>query len=331
VPEPTLSAVVICYKDAPAIVPMHARLTDVFTSLGVSYEIIFVNDGSPDDADVVLKELTANDPHVLAIEHSRNFGSQNAFVSGMELARGDAVVLLDGDLQDPPELIAAFHAKWREGNHVVYGRRVKLQASAFHALLVRIFYRIFRGLSDVPMPVDAGEFALMDRRVVNEMLALPETDQFLRGLRAWVGFVQTGVDYVRPKRPFGRSTHTWLKNVWWARKAIFSFTFVPIELLGYLAASLTLLSFCALVYQGIDMLRRPEVPHGSSTIALFVAFFGSLNLLAVTIVGEYLIKIVEETKRRPKFIRKSIRYGREHFDTAQGIHDFVQRRAHHER
>ena len=223
-PEPTLTAVVICYKDAPAILPMHARLTDVFTSLGTSYEIIFVNDGSPDDADSVLEELTARDDHVLVIEHSRNFGSQNAFVSGMELARGEAVILLDGDLQDPPELIAAFYAKWREGNDVVYGRRVKREGSLLHALLVKAFYRLFRRVSDVPMPLDTGEFALMDRKVVNELLALPETDQFLRGLRAWVGFVQTGVDYVRPKRAFGRSTHTWLKNLWWARKAFFSFT-----------------------------------------------------------------------------------------------------------
>ena len=330
-PEPMLTAVVTCYKDAQAIVPMHARLSAVFTALGVNYEIIFVNDGSPDDSDAVLKELTARDPRVLAIEHSRNFGSQSAFVSGMQLAVGDAVVLLDGDLQDPPEVIAAFYAKWREGNDVVYGRRVKLEGSALHALLVRAFYRLFRGLSDVRVPLNAGEFALMDRKVVNELLALPETDQFLRGLRAWVGFVQTGVDYVRPKRAFGRSTHTWLKNLWWARKAIFSFSFFPIELLGYLAAALTTLSVCALVYQGVDILRRPEVSHGTSTIVLVVALFGSLNLLAVTIVGEYVIKIVEETKRRPKFIRKAIRYGREHLETSAAIEGFLERRSRHER
>ena len=322
-----LSAVVACYQDAQAIPSMHQRLCDVFSSLSVDYEIIFVNDGSPDDTDSVLRELTAKDDHVLAIEHSRNFGSQNAFVSGMQLATGDAVVLLDGDLQDPPEVIPAFYEKWRQGNDVVYGRRVKREGSTLLAIACRAFYRIFRGVAYVPMPLDAGDFALMDRRVVNELLSLPETDQFLRGLRAWVGFRQTGVDYVRPERAFGRSTHGWLKNVWWAKKGIFSFTFLPIELLGYGAAMMTVFSLLAVIYQIIDRLRRPEIPHGVSTIIVLVLLFGSLNVLAIAILGEYLIKIFEEAKRRPKFIRKAVRQGGKHFDTAAEIETFLQRRS----
>jgi polyisoprenyl-phosphate glycosyltransferase len=325
--EPTLSAVITCYKDAQAIPQMHARLTAVFDSLGVGYEIIFVNDGSPDDADAVLKELTARDDHVIAVEHSRNFGSQSAFVSGMQVASGDAVVLLDGDLQDPPELIAEFHAKWREGFEVVYGRRVKREGSALLSLSAAAFYRIFRGVSYVPIPLDAGDFALMDRRVVSELLALPETDQFLRGLRAWVGFRQVGVDYVRPARVFGRSTHSRLKNVWWARKAIFSFTFMPLELLGYAGAALTAASSVAVVYEGIDRLRHPELPHGTSTIIVLIAFFGSLNLLAIATLGEYVLKIFEETKRRPKFIRKALRHGSQHLVTADEIDAFVRKRS----
>jgi polyisoprenyl-phosphate glycosyltransferase len=323
-----LSAVIVGYNDAQAIPLMHRRLTDVFAALAVNYEIIFVNDGSPDDSDFVLKELTAKDDHVLAIEHSRNFGSQNAFVSGMQLATGDAVILLDGDLQDPPELIAAFYAKWRQGNDVVYGRRVKREGLVLPSLFAKAFYRIFRRVSYVPIPLDAGDFALMDRRVVNELLALPETDQFLRGLRAWIGFTQTGVDYVRPKRAFGRSTHGWLKNVWWARKGIFSFTFVPIELLGYAGAAMTALASCALIFQIVSAVRNPELPHGISTIIILIAFFGSLNLLAIAVVGEYVIKIFEETKRRPKFIRKAIRYREEHFVTATEIDGFLRQRSH---
>jgi dolichol-phosphate mannosyltransferase len=322
-----LSAIITCYKDAPAIPLMHGRLTDVFGSLGVRYEIIFVNDASPDETDAVLKELAAKDEHVLAIEHSRNFGSQSAFVSGMQIARGDAVILLDGDLQDPPELISAFHAKWREGNDVVYGRRVKREGSAVLALFASAFYRLFRRVSDVPMPLHAGDFALMDRRVVNELLALPETDQFLRGLRAWVGFRQTGVDYVRPKRAFGRSTHSFLKNIWWAKKGIFSFSFTPIALLGYSGLIMTALSCCALVHQIVQGLRHPEAPHGASTIAIVVAFFGSLNLLAIAILGEYLAKVVEEVKRRPKFIRKAIRCGDRHLVTARELDDFLRTRS----
>ncbi len=326
-PEPTLSAVITCYKDAQAIPSMHARLTDTFVSLGVRYEIIFVNDASPDDADSVLEALTEKDHHVLAVEHSRNFGSQNAFLSGMQLATGDAVVLLDGDLQDPPELIAEFYAKWRQGNDVVYGRRVKREGSLLLAFFARAFYAVFRGLADVPIPLDAGDFALMDRKVVNELLALPETDQFLRGLRAWVGFTQTGVDYVRPARAFGRSTHGRLKNLWWAKKGIFSFTFVPIELLGYAAAVMATLSFFALVYQVVNVLRRPGVPHGIPTVIVLIVFFGSLQLLAIALIGEYLIKIFEEAKRRPKFIRKAIRHGGERLSTAAAIDGFVRGRS----
>jgi dolichol-phosphate mannosyltransferase len=292
----------------------------------VDYEIIFVNDGSPDDADAVLKELTAQDDHVLAIEHSRNFGSQSAFVSGMQFATGDAVILLDGDLQDPPELVSDFCAKWQEGYDVVYGRRGKREGSLVFALLVKGFYRIFRGVSDVPMPLDAGDFSLMDRRVVDALLALPETDQFLRGLRAWVGFRQTGVDYLRPKRAFGRSTHGFLKNVWWARKGVFSFSFLPIELLGYAGATMTAISFFALVYQSVDALFHPEVPHGISIIIVLVAFFGSLHLLAIAILGEYVIKILEETKRRPRFIRKAIRHRGTRFTKPAEIDGFLQER-----
>jgi polyisoprenyl-phosphate glycosyltransferase len=327
VSESMLSAVITCYRDAEAIPVMYTRLRDVFASLKVRYEIIFVNDASPDAADVVLKELTAKDPQVFAIEHSRNFGSQSAFFSGMQLAVGDAVILLDGDLQDPPELISAFYEKWREGNDVVYGRRSRREGTPLFALSARIFYRVFRRVSDVPMPLDAGDFALMDRKVVDELLALPETDQFLRGLRAWVGFTQTGVDYVRPKRAFGRSTHTWLKNFWWARKGIFSFTSAPIEVLGYVGGTLTLASTCALAAQIVDTLRRPGATFGTSTVVLVVAFFGSLNLLAISIIGEYVIKTLEEAKRRPKFIRKAIRHGDQHLVTAQEIGRFVQLRA----
>jgi polyisoprenyl-phosphate glycosyltransferase len=281
-------------------------LSAVFAALAVDYEIIFVNDGSPDDTASILQALTAKDDHVLAIEHSRNFGSQNAFSSGMELATGDAVVLLDGDLQDPPEVIPALYEKWRQGNDVVYGRRSKRQMSAIMSMACKAFYRVFRGVAYVPMPLDAGDFSLMDRRVVDQLLALPETDQFLRGLRAWVGFKQTGVDYVRPERAFGRSTHSRFKNLWWAKKAIFSFSFVPIEALSYAAAAMTGLSLLGLVYEIVDSRVRPEIPHGIAAIVVVIAFFGSLNLLAVSLVGEYLIRTFEEVKRRPRFIRKAV-------------------------
>jgi len=198
--------------------------------------------------------------------------------------------------------------------------------SAIMSMACKAFYRVFRGLSYVPVPLEAGDFSLMDRRVVDELLALPETDQFLRGLRAWVGFKQTGVDYVRPERAFGRSTHSRLKNLWWAKKAIFSFSFVPLELLSYAGATLTALSFLAGVYQLVDGWLHPEIGHGISTIVVVVCFFGSLNLLAISLVGEYVIRSFEEVKRRPKFIRKAMCHGGTTLSSAAEIQSFVGRR-----
>lgn len=321
-----LSAVVACYKDAEAIPVMHERLTQVLQSLGPDYEIIFVDDGSPDGTAAVLGDLTARDHRVLAIEHSRNFGSQNAFVSGMQAARGDAVVLLDGDLQDPPEVIPALYEKWREGYDVVYGRRSKRETTLARGLSYKAFYRLFRALSSVPMPLDAGEFSLMDRRVVDELLALPEGDQFIRGLRGWVGFKQTGVDYLRPRRPFGESTQSFLRNAWWARKAIVSFSFAPLEFLGYAGATLTVLSFGAVVYQIVDALRRPEAAHGVSIIIALVVFFGGINLAALGLLGQYLIKVVEETRRRPKFIRRAVHHAGKAFDSPERIAGLLRQR-----
>src|SRR6267378_2894586 len=162
-----ITAVIACYRDALAVPFMYQRLTAVFAKIGVDYEIIFVNDGSPDNADEVLAELAARDRNVVVVRHSRNFGSQNAFTSGMRISTGDAVVLLDGDLQDPPELIEEFYAKWREGYDVVYGRRTKREASLFLQLAYKSFYRIFHKLSYINVPTDAGDFSLMDRKVVD--------------------------------------------------------------------------------------------------------------------------------------------------------------------
>jgi polyisoprenyl-phosphate glycosyltransferase len=301
-----ISAVIACYKDAQAMPIMYERLVKIFHKINVDYEIIFVNDASPDNTSEVLQILTQRNKHVTGIEHSRNFGSQSAFMSGMEIATGDAVVLLDGDLQDPPELIEEFYAKWKEGNDVVYGRRIKREGNKLLVRLYKVFYRIFRNLSYVPMPLDAGDFSLMDRKVVDELIKLPETDQFLRGLRAWVGFKQIGVPYTRPERMFGVTTNSWRKNIAWARKAIFSFSYVPLELLTYLGWILTLVSLLAAIVQIVLYFTGSPVPHGITTIIVLILFFGGVNMLAISILGEYQGKILEEVKKRPKFIRRKI-------------------------
>jgi len=319
-----LSAVIACYKDAEAVPHMHRRLTEVFSALDVDYEIIFVNDGSPDDTDRVLATLTASDDHVIAVEHSRNFGAQNAFLSGMELTTGDGVVLLDGDLQDPPEVIPALFEKWRQGNDVVYARRAKRAGSVLMSVCYKAFYRVFRRMSDVPMPLDAGDFSLMDRKVVDALVAFPETDPFLRGLRAWVGFRQTGVDSDRPERAFGRSNNNLLKNIAWAKKGIFSFSVLPIEILGYAGATLAALSFLALAYQLIDVLRRPQIAHGVPVIITLILLFGGVNLVAISILGEYVTRILDVSRQRPRFIRKAIRHAGRYLSSANELEGFLR-------
>ena len=301
-----ITAVIACYKDAQAMPIMYERLVKTFHKINADYEIIFVNDCSPDNASEVLQVLVRQDKHVVGIEHSRNFGSQSAFMSGMEISTGDAVVLLDGDLQDPPELIADFYEKWKEGYDVVYGQRIKREGNKFLVRLYKMFYRIFRNLSYVPIPLDAGDFSMMDKKVVEELTKLPETDQFLRGLRAWIGFKQTGVPYVRPERMFGVTTNNWRRNLGWARKAIFSFSYVPLELLTYLGWTLTLVSSLAAIAQIILYFTGSPIPHGITTIIVLILFFGGINMLAISIIGEYQAKIIEEVKKRPKFIRRKV-------------------------
>lgn len=301
-----LTAVIACYKDAQAIPFMYERLTNTFKKIEVDYEIIFVNDASPDNTNEVLHKIVNDDDGVIAIEHSRNFGSQSAFLSGMEISTGDGVILLDGDLQDPPELIEKFYEQWKQGFDVIYGRRIAREGNQFLVSFYKLFYRFFRSVSYVPIPLDAGDFSLMDRKVVQELIKLPETDQFMRGLRAWVGFKQTGVDYVRPERMFGVTTNNWRKNLGWARKAIFSFSFVPLELLTYLGWALTGLSFVAIIAQITAYFTLQNAPHGITTIIVLVLFFGGIQMLGISILGEYQAKILEEAKKRPKFIRRNI-------------------------
>lgn len=319
-----ISCVIACYKDAQAIPFMYERLTKMFAEIKTRYEIIFVNDASPDNTEQVLQEICQKDANVLAITHSRNFGSQSAFLSGMEISTGDAVVLLDGDLQDPPEIIPEFYKKWLEGFEVVYGRRIKREASRLMNISYKLFYRLFSNLSYIKIPRDAGDFSMMDRKVVNELINLSEKDLFLRGLRAWVGFKQTGVDYVRPERMFGVSTNNLRKNIWWAKKAIFSFSFTPLEFLGYAGLILTGISFFAIFLQIIAKIMYPDIPHGITTIIVLVLFFGGVQLLAISILGEYLSKIFEESKGRPRYIRRSIIYRGKTLDTSTEIENLVK-------
>ncbi len=313
----SVSAIVACYKDGQAIPLMYQRLQATFTRLGVDYEIIFVNDNSPDDSEEVIKSLSAADRRVLGVSHSRNFGSQSAFRSGMELATKNACVLLDGDLQDPPELIEEFVAQWRDGYDVVYGRRTKREAPLLMQFAYKVFYRLFDQFSYLTIPHDAGDFALLDKRVVQCLLKFPERDLFLRGLRAYVGFRQTGVDYMRPERQFGRSTNNLARNIGWAKKGILSFSNAPLTMLSAAGTGLFLVTLLLAVGQILVRIFDPAAtPKGLTTVLLAILFFGSINLFALGLVGEYIAKIFEEVKQRPHFIRNRIIRGGEARDVS---------------
>ncbi len=303
-----ISVVPIAYHDEGNIEELYRRLTKVLKKITSRYEIIYVNDGSPDNSENILRKLAKIDKHLTVIIHSRNFGAQNAFATGMKHAKGDAVVIMDGDLQDPPELIESFVEKWIKGYDVVYGARRKRENSmgkflewAYHS-----FYIIFHKLSYMPVPLDAGDFSLMDRKVINHINNLPEKDRFIRGLRAWVGFKQIGVNYNRPERFSGKSTNSFRRNMFWVRKAIFSFSYAPLEWVFYIAIFSVLISIFAIFIYLILYFLIPNSPRGFLTILLSVLFIGSVQLVVLSIICEYLKRIFEEVKSRPSAIVSEI-------------------------
>lgn len=270
-----------------------------------NYEIIYVNDCSPDGALAILRELAAQDPRLTVISHSRNFGSHMAYSSGLKYCTGDAALLLDGDLQDPPELFPEFVKKWLEGFCVVYGVRTSREEGWLIHQCRRVFYRMLRRLSYIRIPVDAGDFCLMDRKAIDAMNAMPESDRFIRGMRAWVGFTQTGVPYHRLPRFDGRQpSSSLLGYVWYAKSGIVSFSRAPLDLLGYLGVIFMGFSLVAIVaYIAAWLVLPPESsPAGLLTLYILVLFFGGLQLFGLSVVGEYVGKIFDEVKRRPHAI-----------------------------
>ena len=303
----SISAIVACYKDVQAIPIMAQRLVNVFEKCKIDYEIIFVNDSSPDDSEALIQSLSSTNPRIMGITHARNFGSQAAFRSGMEISSKSACVLLDGDLQDPPELIEQFIEKWLEGYDVVYGIRVKREGPLFMQIAYKLFYRLFNWFSEVPIPHDAGDFSLLDKRIVAWLLACNERDLFLRGLRAYIGFKQTGVPYTRPERMFGRTTNNFLKNIGWAKKGIISFSKVPLNILtaaGILLTGLT--AIIATLQIAAHFFFPQSAPKGITSVMLLIMFFGSLTIFSISLLGEYIAKIFEEVKARPHYVRKHI-------------------------
>ena len=299
-----ISCIIACYKDEQAIPIMYERIVTTFNKIEAEYEIIFVNDSSPDQSLEAILELSAKDSNVIGINHRRNFGSQSAFLSGMKVSTGDAVVLMDGDLQDPPELIEEFFKKWQEGHNVVYGVRNKREVSFITQFLYKSFYKIFNKVASFKVPVDAGDFSLIDRESVNEILNFKEFDIFLRAIRAYIGGKQIGVPYFRPERMFGKSTNNFLKNIGWATKGILSVSRVPLTLVSFIGAVLFLIGLItSIVFLFLFSLGRVEI--GSEIIILAIILnisIGLISLVSIAAIGEYVGRILEETKHRPRYL-----------------------------
>jgi dolichol-phosphate mannosyltransferase len=304
--EPYISVVIPCYNEEGNIRPMHERLTKVLSALTSTYEIVFVNNGSYDGSAPIFDDVAAADRHVSVLTLSRNFGSQGAYTSGLDYASGDCVICLDGDIQDPPELFPQFVEQWRVGYDVVYGVRVRRKGSLLRRIGYKAFYRILQRLSYIDIPLDAGDFGLMDRRVVDVLNAMPERNRLIRGLRAWAGFHQTGVPYTREERFSGQTTNSIRALFRWASLGLVSFSFAPLELISYLAAVVVGLAAVAIVVYLALYIAVPNAPQGFETLLVVVLFLGAMQLLCLSIIGSYLARMFEEIKGRPKYLIQDI-------------------------
>lgn len=302
-----ISVIIPCYNEAQNIENMLERLTNALESVTGDYELLFINNGSLDNSDEIFHKIVEQNAKVTVIKLSRNFGSsQPAYTCGMDYATGDCIVCIDGDIQDPPELIPQMVEKWVEGYDVVYGIRKKRKGSFVRRIGYKIFYKIFKKLSYIDVPLDAGDFALLDRKVVNAMNQLPERNRFLRGLRSWVGYKQTGIEYVREDRQAGKTSNSLFDNIRWAKMGIFSFSYSPLEFISFLASIVVVISLIGIVAYIISYFVFPKAPRGFSTLIVSILFLGGIQLLCLSIIGEYLGKIFEEVKQRPKYIVEEV-------------------------
>lgn len=301
--KPDISIIVPCFNEEMVLPETHRRLRAVCAQSRRSFEIIYVDDGSRDSTPEILTDIQVSDPHVRLIRLARNFGHQIAITAGLEYACGNAVVIIDSDLQDPPEVILEMIERWSEGYAVVYGTRQNREGeTAFKLKTAKLFYRLINRLSDVPIPLDTGDFRLMDRKVVEALLSMPERDRFLRGMVSWVGFTQTSVSYSRAARLAGATKYSLLRMTRFAIDGILSFSTVPLRLatlIGLIASGLATLGCISALVFG---LWTDHWIAGWTAVLLAVLLMGGVQLICVGILGEYLGRIYGEAKRRPLYI-----------------------------
>jgi len=304
-----LSVVVPCFNEAEVLWETHGRLVHTLTQImDLDFEIIYVDDGSRDATPDVTREIQALDPRVRTLRLSRNFGHQTAVTAGLEHASGDAVVLIDADLQDPPDVIVDMVARWREGYDVAYGVRTDRDGETrFKLATAKTFYRLLNRLSETEIPLDTGDFRLMDRAVVDVLRAMPERDRFVRGMVAWVGFRQIAVPYRRAARFAGESKYPFLKMVRFALDGLTSFSRAPLRLATWMGFLVSAVALAAITYALFLRLFTNNWVTGWTALFIAVLFIGGAQLLSLGVIGEYIGRIYGETKRRPLYLVEEAR------------------------
>ena len=300
---PTISIIAPVYNEEQALPVLYERISEALGAIGEPWELVLVNDGSWDRSYEIMQALHEQDPRVRIVNFSRNFGHQIAITAGADYAQGQAVIIIDADLQDPPSLFADMIDKWREGYEVVYAvRKERKGESKFKLWTASIFYRLINSITGVDIPLDTGDFRLMDRKVVDAMRRLREHHRFMRGLSVWVGFKQTGVEYVRQERYAGETKYPFSKMLRFALDGITSFSYFPLQLATYFGFAIAGLSILAIILTIILRLSGSQAFFGQATTLVTVLFLGGIQLISLGIIGEYLGRIYEEVKSRPLYI-----------------------------
>ena len=302
--RPTFSVVVPIWNEEQVIPELYKRVVDVMDRQEESWELICVNDGSKDGSLKLLLALREQDPRVKVVDFSRNFGHQVAITAGADFAEGDAVIVMDADLQDPPSVIEEMIARWREGYEVAYAVRTsRVGETRFKLWTASLFYRLLASITDdIDIPLDAGDFRLMDRRVVLAMRQLREKHRFMRGLSSWVGFKQIAVEYERQERFAGETKYPFRKMLRLANNAITSFSYLPLQLATYFGFSLAIISLLGIFLTIALRMSGSHFFEGQATTLVSVLFLGGIQLIFLGIIGEYLGRIYDEVKNRPLYI-----------------------------
>lgn len=301
----TISIIAPVFNEEKGVEIFYERVKKALRDLPYQHEIIFVDDGSTDSTLSRIRVIAREDKSVKCAVFSRNFGHQAAISAGLELCRGDAAVIIDTDLQDPPELIPQMVKKWEEGFEVVYAVRKRRKGEGFFKLAAaKLFYRLLNLISDIQIPLDTGDFRLIDRKVIDILKNLPEKSRFLRGLVSWIGFRQFALEYERDKRFAGATKYPFQKSLGFALDGIVSFSFVPLRLIFIIGMGISILTFVSALYIIWLHLFTDQTVTGWTSLMLTVLFLGGVQLISIGVIGEYLAKIFKEVKDRPLYLLK---------------------------